>query len=272
MAELPEISKITDQMNKELVGKIFAQIIVNQPKCLNMSCEEIKHNCIGFKISKVTHIGKWICVTLDNSYYILISLGMGGDILYRKCISDVKHEKYQIAVHFADDSGFTIRFYWFGKFHFTKELEVHGETKNIAPSPFDASFSYESFYKIFQKRRKSVKSLLLDQTLISGIGNMYIHDILFLARLHPSSKANYLQDNEIKNLYDSMMHILNVSKSKGAFAYEKDFYGNHGAYNKDDFIIAYREDEDCPSCRGKIEKVKIGNASSYICNNCQISK
>lgn len=272
MAELPEISKIANQMNKELVGKIFAQIIVNQPKCLNVSCEKIKHNCTGTKISKVTYIGKWICIALNNNYYILISLGMGGDILYRKCISDARYEKYQIALWFADGSGFTVYFWWFGKFHFIKKLEIHNETKNIALSPFDVSFSYESFYKIFQKRRKSVKSLLLDQTLISGIGNMYIHDILFLARIHPSSTADHLRDDEIRSLYDSMMHILNISKSKGTFAYEKDFYGNYGAYNKDDFIIAYCEGKECPSCGRKIEKIKIGNSSSYICSNCQVIK
>ncbi|QQR00215.1 hypothetical protein I5Q83_31195 [Enterocloster clostridioformis] len=116
MAELPEISKITSQMNKELAGKTFFRIIVNQPKCLNMGCEDIERNCIGISISKVTHIGKWICIALCNSYYILISLGMGGDILYKTNSLDLKNEKYHIIIQFTDGSGFVIRFYWFGKY------------------------------------------------------------------------------------------------------------------------------------------------------------
>ena len=272
MAELPEISKITSQMNKELAGKTFFRIIVNQPKCLNMGCEDIERNCIGISISKVTHIGKWICIALCNSYYILISLGMGGDILYKTNSLDLKNEKYHIIIQFTDGSGFVIRFYWFGKFHFTKNLEAHSQTKNIAPSPFDVSFNYESFKKIFQNRRRSIKSILLDQTMISGVGNMYVHDILFLAKLHPGSIAKHLQDDEIENLYRSILYVLNNSKSKETFAYEKDFYGNYGKYNTNNFIVAYRNDEKCPNCGKKIEKIKIGNTSSYICSNCQVKK
>ena len=115
----------------------------------------------------------------------------------------------------------------------------------------------------------TIKQFLLDQTNFAGIGNAYIHDILFLAKLHPNRKLQSLFDDEISNLYISIHKGLEPSLEKGGAFYEKDIYGNKGGFTMDEIIIGYREGSPCPICSTPIVKIKTGSTSSYICSTCQ---
>lgn len=268
MAELPEISKIAKQMKLELKNKKIKDLTFLQEKNLNIPINKFQKRAIGSKINDVQNKGKWIHIFLDSNENILISLGMGGDLLYFK---NKETEKYQVKIDFDDNSGFTIRFWWFGNvFLLTdNELTTNDRLKNIAIDPFNEEFTYEYFRKLFFKKKRQIKGFLIDQKQISGIGNMYIHDILFSARLHPQKKISNMEEEEFKILYDSIISILRSSKNKGAFNGEMDFYGNYGDYSLDDFLIAYKEDQPCPICGSTIEKIKTGSTSSFICPKCQ---
>jgi len=109
----------------------------------------------------------------------------------------------------------------------------------------------------------------MDQKNVSGIGNMYMHDILFKARLHPQKKISDMDGEEIKLLYNSIKDILNLSQEKGAFAYESDFFGQKGGYTMDYFLVGYRENQPCPVCGETIISIKTGSTTSYICPACQ---
>ena len=118
-------------------------------------------------------------------------------------------------------------------------------------------------------RRGNIKTFLLDQKNIAGIGNVYIQDILFNAKIHPARKITSLTDSEIETLYESIRFVLNESIGLGGLAYEIDFYGNRGRYGKEQFKIAYKSGELCPVCRKLIQKIRTGPTSSFICPNCQ---
>ncbi|MEG1485856.1 DNA-formamidopyrimidine glycosylase family protein [Lactococcus sp.] len=268
MAELPEIAKLTNQMEETLKGKEIGELVLLQEKCTNVSLEELCQRIIGGKIQTVKNKGKWMITSLDNGESLLLSLGMGADVLYFENEVDLP-EKYQIKVNFTDETGYTIRFWWFGKFLIckTKDLSQESATKDIAIDPWDNAFTLDYFKKLLAGKRTQVKSFLLNQKNISGIGNMYIHDILFKAGLHPQKKISDLKNSEIESLYKSILEILNFSKSKGSFAYESDFFGQKGGYN--DFIIGYKEDENCPICGNEIVTVKTGSTKSYLCLTCQ---
>ncbi len=270
MAELPEIAKITHQMNDELRSRVIDEVIILQEKCTNVSVEELKCRIKKAVIEKVYYKGKWIIIAFTNGENILLSLGMGADVLYYLDEKD-SSDKFQIKVIFKDNSCFTIRYWWFGKFLIVSDKELCDEknTKDIAITPFDKEFTYEYFKGILGGKKTQIKAFLLDQKNVGGIGNMYMHDILFMAKIHPQSKINELTEEEIKCLYDSILYILNTSFNKGSFNYEMDFYGQKGNYKVEDFLIGYKENQDCPICQNPIKLIKTGSTSSFICDSCQ---
>ena len=196
---------------------------------------------------------------------------MGADILFYE---DEKKEadKYQIKVLFSDGSGYTARFWWFGKFLLASDGELAAEpnTKDIAIDPFDKEFTLDYFTSLLTGKKTQVKAFLMDQKKVGGIGNMYMHDILFKARLHPQKKISDLSKDEIKLLYHSIMELMNLSREKGTFAYESDFFGQKGGFGTDDFLVGYKEHKPCPVCGETIVSMKTGSTSTFLCPACQI--
>jgi len=270
MAELPEISKIAKQMNSTFKGKTISSLTVEQEKCINVPKDEFAKRITNSKISGAGYKGKWMMIHLDNNENILISVGMGGDILYFEDQSKIQ-DKYQIKVVFGDNSCFTIKFWWFGKFLICNDEELKNEpnTSSIGIDPFDENFTYEHFRDMFTGKKGQIKAFMIDQKNIGGIGNMYMHDILFKAKLHPQRKIADMKESEFKALYDSVLSILRNSESKGAFAYESDLFGNKGEFTLDDFLIGYKEGKPCPVCGSPVVQIRAGGTSSFICTKCQ---
>ena len=104
---------------------------------------------------------------------------------------------------------------------------------------------------------------------MAGIGNAYIHDILFLAGLHPNRLVSSLSEVEIVRLYDSIQKGLLPSLEKGGAFYEVDIFGNKGGFAMEDILVGYRDGSPCPICRTTIEKIRTGSTNSYICPVCQ---
>lgn len=270
MAELPEIKKIADQMNEKLKGRQIGTVELKQPKCSNISVEELNDRCTKRTVRRVFNKGKWIFVSLDNNENILISLGMGGDIIYFEDGSETQ-DRYQIKVSFSDKAGFTIRFWWFGNFLIANddELTIEPHTKDMALSPFDEGFTYGYFQDLLKDKKGQIKAFLIDQKNVSGIGNMYMHDILFTSSLHPKQKISDMTKDDHINLYNSINQILGFSRDKGAFAYENDFYGCKGTFTTADFLVGYKEGKPCPKCGESIQLIKTGITTSFICPKCQ---
>ena len=270
MAELPEITKFAGQMKNTLCGKTIKSITLIQEKCANISDAEFNKRTAGAKVADVYNKGKWIITVLDNGEHILLSLGMGADILYFEDEGSLP-DKYQIKLLFTDNSGYTARFWWFGKFLlFSKdELETEPNTKDIAIDPFDERFTIQYFTSLLGGKKTQIKAFLMNQKNVGGIGNMYMHDILFRARLHPQMKISEMGADRIKALYDSIIEMLNISRSKGAFKYEKDFFGKEGGFLVEEFLVGYKENQPCPVCGEIIISIKTGSTSTFICPVCQ---
>lgn len=269
MAEIPEILKYSGQMNETLTGKKIASLTLLQEKNLNVPAGAFLRRAEGAAVLGVGHKGKWIIMDLDNGENILISLGMGADILYFD--REPAAEKYQVRADFSDGSGFTIRYWWFGRFMIVSDggLPEEPSTGDIGLDPFDPAFTYEYFRELFDGKSTQIKSFLMNQKHIGGIGNMYMHDILFLAKLHPKRRVSSLSEEDFKRLYDSIQKVLRSSLDGGTFSYEKDFYGQPGRLSVEDLIIPYQENRLCPDCGTAVEQVKAGGSSTYICPGCQ---
>lgn len=267
MAELPEIIVIANQMKEKIKGKIFKNIEIFQKKCLNCSPEKFISSIKGEIIEDVSYKGKWFVLQLKRGF-LLINLGMGGDMVYFDK-NDPPPSKYQFRFLFDDGTGFTIRFWWFGYVHFVNSLKDHKWTKELGPSPLDPLFTFEKFLELTGRRKGNVKSFLLNQRNISGIGNFYIHDILFEAKIHPLRKIESLKEKEKKALYEAIRNRLILSLKLGGADYELNFLGGRGKFSPDYYLVGYKEGKECPECGTKIEKIKTGGNYSFICSKCQ---
>jgi formamidopyrimidine-DNA glycosylase len=270
MPELPEITVIAGQMNKEMTGKRIAETEVKQPKILNVPPRRFAEAVKGKTIDSVSSKGKWVFVKLRPNDFIFMNLGMGAELVRHASKRGLPQE-YHFRMVFRDGTGFTARFWWFGYIHFVEEggLGKHKMTSRLGISPMEKGFTENHFKQRLTGRKVGIKSFLIDQKNIAGIGNVYIQDILFRARLHPNRRTTTLTEEEIHALYKAILRTLSRSIKLGGLAYERDFYGHNGRFTSKEFLVGYKEGKPCPTCGTTIEKIKTGSTATYICPRCQ---
>jgi formamidopyrimidine-DNA glycosylase len=268
--ELPELAVLSQQMEKEIAGKQISKVEVSNPKCLNMPLQRFQRALAGKCIRSVESRGKWLLFAIGSEQLLLFNPGMGADVIYFRP-GDKLPEKYQIKMTFQDRTGFTVRVWWFCYLHLVPQgrLGEHKLVGKLGLSPLDKKFTLTYFKILLGKKGGNIKDFLLDQKNIAGIGNVYVQDPLFEARIHPKRKIKSLTDKETEALYRSLQSMLKTSIKLGGLAYEKDFYGKHGNYGKNQFRIAYKPGQPCPICQTTIEKIKTGSTSTFICPKCQ---
>ena len=267
MPELPEIVCRAREMNEALVGRTVRSIEVLQPKCLNVPVERFQAGLTGAEILGVTHRGKWLLVETSRGH-LLINMGMGGEILLVP--KDGLPEKWRVRFDLDGDETLAINFWWFGNTHFVApgRLEEHAMTAKLGPNALDLSPG--EFAGLLAGRRGRIKSFLLDQSRIAGIGNAYVHDILFTAKLHPLRTIPTLKAADIERLYGAIRTELQRSIDVGGAWYEVGLNGEGGGFTADDLVVGYREGKPCPECGTTIEKIRTGSTSSFVCPFCQV--
>jgi len=166
-----------------------------------------------------------------------------------------------------------VRRFGFFKLYNTTRLDKITFLKKLGLEPFSKTFNIKYFEKFIQNRKKSIKNLLMDQTFVSGLGNIYANETLFISKIKPMRLCNSLNKDEINNLILNIKKILKFSISKGGSSI-RDFQnalcksGNFQQF----FHVYGRKNKNCSriSCTGKIKKIVIANRSSFYCNRCQI--
>jgi len=267
MPELPEISILARQMSETIVGRRIESAEVVQPKCLNIPPEQFREEVTKQEIVGIQPSGKWLDLRLSQRH-LLLNLGMGGDLLYFP-LGKEPAEKRRALFALDDGSGFTVSFFWFGYIHLVKDISEHPQVGSLGMDPLSPQFTVESLKNLLAGRRGNIKSLLTNQRMVAGIGNVYIQDILFSARLHPKRRAGSLSEEEVRALQRAITNVLHTSVKKGGLAYERDFFGNSGRFRVEDMAVGYREGKPCPLCGSAVEKIKTGSTSQYICPHCQ---
>jgi len=264
MPELPEIIVLSRQMKAELVGKRIVGIEVLQPKCLNVPKETFVESLTGSKLLDVVPHGKWIMVKTDKGW-LLLSQGMGGEILL--VTRETLPENYRLILDFDDAACLAINFWWFGYAHFVTDLADHQMTNQLGPNVLELTL--DQFQELLRGRRGSIKSFLLNQRRVAGIGNVYIQDPLFKAGIHPLRPINTLSENEVAALWQALRETLQESIDHDGSGWDTNLYGKKGRWDQSFFLVAYREGKPCPKCGKTVVKIKTGSTSSYICPACQ---
>lgn len=277
--ELPEAVNLACQMDAELSGKRIEHAIIDEKesasqmrmKMINLGPDEFSSTLIGRKIRSVRSQGKGIYIDLGDNLYFVCGTETSGRLLYHKDRNNLP-EKYNIRLDFTDGTCITYRIiaWGWGQVLTADQIKAHRYLGAEEVSLIDQKqFTFEVFNDYLEKyENKPVKFILIKQgEALSGIGNGYLQDILFKARIHPNRKARDIPEKERKDLYKIILKILTDSVKKGGRDSEVDLYGNPGHYR---VILDKRmKDHPCPECGTPIQKSNILGSTCYVCPSCQ---
>ena len=274
LPELPDIFILANSMNSVLANKTIFDAKINQPKVLNQTITTFRKNICQRTFRTFNQRGKWILSYLDNEWILAFNLGMGGELLLRwpPLVPDSKRER--VVFSFTDGSQLWVHFWWFGHVHLIKPkaLANHSQIGSLGIEPLSKDFTIDKLGTMLVGKRGRIKSYLLNQYFIAGIGNVYIQDILWHAKLHPNRKVNTLEQKDIERLHHAIRHVLQEGIRHGPGPGEQDVWGNRGHWGKRPGWpqIAYRTNKPCPECNTLVEEIRIGSTTSYLCSKCQV--
>ena len=274
MPELPEVQTIVNDLNAAaLMGvpisgaNVFWARTIAEPSS-KLFCNRIK-DC---KFTAIRRRGKYLVFETDNQNTLLLHLRMSGRLhLVPAEAPRINHE--HVIIKFIDQR--QLRFHdtrKFGRIHLTTDpARILGR---LGPEPLDKGFTVKVLTDRLRGRKRRLKPLLLDQAFVAGLGNIYVDEALWDAKLHPNRIAATLSLNEIKALHRAIPRVLkrglkNLGTSLGTG--ETNFYSvaRHRGRNKDELKVFRRTDHPCPRCKNSIERIVVGQRSTHICANGQ---
>ncbi len=279
MPELPEVETVKLGLQKYLKGHRFIDVEILSKGIFEGDPKEI----IGSRVIEIRRFGKGLVIDLDNGKSLAIHIKLTGQIIYR----DPKTSKVPVSpqkvktlpnnatrIIFKLDRDAILYFNDLRKFAWIRVVDTEMVMempffKNMGPEPFK-DLTEEMFVKIISGSRVVVKPLIMDQTRIGGIGNIYANDALFLAKIDPKRRANSLSLSEIKKLYDSVLSVMEKSMKYGG-ASELNFVnvmGQEGEYQMHSLVYG-KKGKPCPNCGSEIKKIFLGGRGTFFCENCQ---
>jgi len=286
MPELPEVEATVRDLKKKVLGRTFIDVwtdfpkMIKKPKDFKDFVKEIKRR----KIENIRRRGKNILIDLSGNKTLLIHQKLTGHLLLGKWKK--KNNKWQpppgplsekvntyIHLLFTFDDGQQLALSDLRKFAkselFNKD-ELKKELSSLGPEPLDKSFTFENFTGALGRARGKIKQVLMDQTVIAGIGNIYSDEILWQAKVHPFKDVSKLTEEELKKIYQAMKKILGKAiEVKGESISDfRRISGEKGGF--DPLRKVYRkEGEKCNRCGTIIKRVKLAGRSAHFCPQCQ---
>lgn len=264
MPELPEVEVIVRELKECLPGEELSNIRIEWHKTF---VNDVNEPPIGRKIIDIDRKGKYIIFCLDQ-YYLITHLRMTGQFIVNTTNS---FEQKHLRVKFNFKSGLNLLYYdarKFGRIYFTQDLNKI--FKNIGIDALDPELTKEKFFRLISNRNSIIKSYLLNQKFIAGIGNIYCDESLFKAGIHPGRKINKISKENIFKLNDSIHDTL-ISSMKNMGTTISDYKTTGGGFgNNQNYLHVYnREGEPCFICNSIINKIRLAGRGTYFCPNCQ---
>ncbi|MBQ6546409.1 MAG: DNA-formamidopyrimidine glycosylase [Bacilli bacterium] len=271
MPELPEVETVRRALLKKLKGKQIKEItILHNNVFEKQDIEKVKQNIKNQTINDILRRGKWLEFVLDD-YYLLSHLRMEGKYVYRNINDPI--ERHQLVL-FNIDNDISLRYRdvrKFGKMYLIKKEDVgNSPISKLGLEPWDDNLDSSYLKEKYKRKNLPIKTVLLDQSIITGIGNIYADEILFLSKINPHKKAKDLETKELQSIIDNTKQVLDKAiDEKGttirSYTSEEGVKGN----NQNNLYVHMREKEPCKLCKEAIVKEKIGGRGSYYCPNCQ---
>jgi formamidopyrimidine-DNA glycosylase len=271
MPELPEVETIKEDLRGLVVGsriegaEVLDGSLVEQP-----SAEEFAGRLEGVGITGVRRRAKHLIAELEGGDSLVFQLKIGGQLLLVPPVDEpetalmlILHLDGEKRLFLRDETGFT-------RARLLDAGELGERLSSLGPEPLEEGFGWEYLPREIGSRRAQIKPLLLDQKVVSGIGNIYVDEILYDARLHPRRKANTLSEGEWKTLYDALRSNLAAGvEHRGTtvrlFRDVLDRPGEHQNYLR----VFEKQGQPCPGCEGEVVREKVSGRPSHFCPACQ---
>ncbi|MEW5900492.1 MAG: bifunctional DNA-formamidopyrimidine glycosylase/DNA-(apurinic or apyrimidinic site) lyase [Acidobacteriota bacterium] len=271
MPELPEVETIVRGLRPRLVGRTIKTIAVTHPLLLRDTGSSVLNSFAGKRVVGLRRRGKMILLDCSGGLTLVFHLKMTGQLLFRR--QDEPLDKHTHGVISFHSAGHGLRFRDIRKFGFilgvkTAELYRRGELRRLGPEPLELDFA--SFLSRLEGRRGRLKSLLLNQNMIAGIGNIYADEILFEARLHPLTQVARLRRPKLLKLWAAVSVILRKAVFfRGTSVRDyRDGNGLEGSF-QNHLRVYGREGLPCLSCGTPVRRLVLGGRSSFFCPRCQ---
>ena len=288
MPELPEVEVVKRSLERNILNLIIKKVKINDTN-LRYKVDKIGlSKLIGKKITKIKRRSKFLIFEIGKTYRMLVHLGMTGKFFF----TDNKDNKFKTSFYYflnykKDQKHDRVRFVLNNKqkliyndvrkFGFIKIYSSDSITKSqhlthLGPEPLEKNWNFSYLKKYVFRRERSIKNILMDQKCVSGLGNIYVNEILFLSRIKPVRQATKLKNFEIEKIIKFSKKILNNSIKLGGSTI-KDFSSENG--KKGDFQQYFkvygRENQDCSNidCNSRIIRTVISNRATFFCKDCQ---
>jgi formamidopyrimidine-DNA glycosylase len=267
--ELPETTVISEDVASLAGGREVVRAAVFRPDVTNVDPEEFGRRLVGRRLRGTGRRGKVILLDFGEVVGV-VHLVISGRVL--RLSGWTEPDRTNTAV-LEFEGGLVLAFtrLWLGYFHLYEPGEVDGHPliSRLGPDPFSDGFTPEYLTDVF-RRKASVKGLLLDQSVVAGLGNIYVDEVLFAAGVHPARKANTLSGEEIRKVHTATRDILSraVELRGTTFDSYHDAFGETGKFQHQLQVFA-RAGEPCPVCGTKIVKSRLAGRGTYTCPVCQ---
>lgn len=277
MPELPEVELVARSLDRLVSGRVFASAKLLRPGLAPENTpREFARRLRGARVERVGRRGKHILAEFDNGQVLITHLRMTGRFLLlpaRGALPKHTHALFTLEegrrLAFADQRHFGLM-----KVVSAASLAETRELRGLAPEPFSEEFTPDYLAAVLARTRRALKDVLLDQTKVTGLGNIYAAEVLHLARINPFSNASHVQRRQVTRLHRAILEVLGEALAHGSTMNvdPEDIDGSYfggGGYNGR-WRVYDREGEPCLKCKDPIRRVAHAGRSTYFCGRCQL--
>ena len=288
MPELPEVEVVKRSLTNKIQKLVIERITVKDEKLRYRINKKKLKILLGLKIIKILRRSKFLLFVFEKNTVMLVHLGMTGKFFFinEKAIKlktsfyynideskDNKHDRLIFSLSKKQKLIYNdVRKFGFIKILDKRQLKYNLHLKNLGPEPLSNSFDFKYFKNYLIKRNRTIKDILMDQKFVSGLGNIYVNEVLFLSKVKPAKKTYLIKNKEIYKIIKNIKKILKKAISLGGSSL-RDFSSSDGKKGEFQqyFYVYGRKGENClnKNCNKKIIKTVIGNRATFYCPKCQ---
>lgn len=272
MPELPEVETICRGLEGSIIGARIEKVRLLAPVLVrNGDPGRFRRKVQGKRIEAVARRGKYLIVRFDSGDHLVIHLKMSGSLLL---VDGKKRREKTTRAIFSLDDGRKLLFNDTRKFGELYAVSHPSDVSGIArlgPEPLSAQFTLGCFRKMLERRTSKIKPLLMDQTFIAGIGNIYANESLHLAQIHPERKASSFTPAEVAGLYRMLRKVLRRAirlQGTSFDSFYRDASGRPGRF-AEELAVYGRDGEECARCGSEINRSEVGGRGTFYCPECQ---
>lgn len=287
MPELPEVETVKTGLQRLLPGRVITGVTFDNPKSFPNAATDVAAFLKGASVVVVTRRAKVLLIELSSKHSLVTHLKMTGQLVFDSnsvhfgaghpndsLVGRLPDKTTRVTLTFADGSKLFFndqrKFGWMRLLP-TAEIPQLDFFKKIGPEPLAADFTWQQFKERLLRRKNSgIKAVLLDQTVVAGVGNIYADECLWGAKIHPTTLVRDLHDSQFKALFTALQFVLQLSIDKGGSSDRNyvDAEGKRGSYLS--FAKVFRrEGQPCPRCGAIIIKTRVAGRGTHICLHCQ---